>query len=124
MLDWKQDISPNKERLKEHLSAFANLPGGGFLVFGISEPGGVPIGVTSAQATAIVERLTNLAREALEPPIQIEHSPLEYQGVALQLIHIKESPIKPVGIRGRGLKKPTSAPEGPPARPHGRKSPA
>lgn len=104
-LDWKQDISPNKERLKEHLSAFANLPGGGFLVFGILDPGGVVTGVTTGQATLIVERLTNLAREGLEPPTQIEHSPLEYQGAALQLVHIKESPIKPVGIRGRGLEE-------------------
>ena len=104
-LDWKQDISPNKERLKEHLSAFANLPGGGYLVFGVSEPSGVVSGVTPDQARIIVDRLTNLAREALEPPIQIDHSPLEYQGAALQLVQIKESPIKPVGIRGRGLEE-------------------
>lgn len=34
-LDWKESLSPNKRRLTEHLSAMANLPGGGTLVFGI-----------------------------------------------------------------------------------------
>ncbi len=29
-LDWKAALSPDKRRLTEHLSAFANLPGGGY----------------------------------------------------------------------------------------------
>jgi len=40
-LDWKTSLSPDKKRLTEHLSAFANLPGGGFLVFGITDTGEV-----------------------------------------------------------------------------------
>jgi predicted HTH transcriptional regulator len=32
-------LSPDKKRLSEHLSAFANLPGGGFLVFGVNNAG-------------------------------------------------------------------------------------
>ena len=31
-LDWKAALSPDKKRLTEHLSAFANQPGGGYLV--------------------------------------------------------------------------------------------
>lgn len=104
-LDWKQDLSPNKERLKEHLSAFANLPGGGFLVYGISDTDGVAVGVSPDQATKIVEQLTCLARDSLEPPVKIEHSPLDYQGAALQLIHIPESAIKPVAICGRRMEE-------------------
>ncbi len=34
-IDWKAALSPDKKRLTEHLSAFANHPGGGFLAFGI-----------------------------------------------------------------------------------------
>ena len=34
-LDWKESLSPNNDKLTRHLSAFANLPGGGFMVFGI-----------------------------------------------------------------------------------------
>ena len=30
-LDWKGALSPDKKRLTEHLSAFANQPGGGSL---------------------------------------------------------------------------------------------
>ena len=31
-LDWKQNLSPKKDRLAQHLSAFANHPNGGVLV--------------------------------------------------------------------------------------------
>lgn len=34
-LDWKTALSPDKKRLTEHLSAFANQPGGGYSVFGV-----------------------------------------------------------------------------------------
>ncbi len=39
-LDWKIDLSSKEERIHHHLSAFANYPGGGFLVFGIQKDGG------------------------------------------------------------------------------------
>jgi len=38
-LDWKAALSPNKERIGEHLSAFSNHQGGGFLVYGINSSG-------------------------------------------------------------------------------------
>ncbi len=34
-LDWKAALSPDKKRLAEHLSALANHPGGGYLLFGV-----------------------------------------------------------------------------------------
>lgn len=36
---WKAALSPDEKRLTEHLSAFANQPGGGFLVFGVDSTG-------------------------------------------------------------------------------------
>ena len=30
-LDWKENISPNNVKLSQHISAFSNLPGGGFV---------------------------------------------------------------------------------------------
>jgi len=42
-LDWKSEISPDKKRLAEHLSAFANYPAGGFMVYGI-DASGIPHG--------------------------------------------------------------------------------
>ena len=36
-LDWKQNLSPKKDRLAQHLSAFANYSNGGVLVFGVND---------------------------------------------------------------------------------------
>jgi predicted HTH transcriptional regulator len=44
-LDWKQNLSPKKERLMQHLLAFANHPGGGVLVFGIDDKTAMPNGI-------------------------------------------------------------------------------
>ena len=43
-LDWKAALSPDKKRLTEHLSALANYPGGGYLVFGVDNSG-IPLGI-------------------------------------------------------------------------------
>jgi hypothetical protein len=42
-LDWKQSLSPKKDRLAQHLSAFANHPNGGVLVFGIDDQTATPL---------------------------------------------------------------------------------
>ncbi len=73
-LDWKSGLSPNKERLVEHLSAFANHSGGGFMVFGIDNSLGSVTGVTQETVETIVSQLANLGRDALEPPIVIDHA--------------------------------------------------
>lgn len=36
-LDWKSNLSPEKDRLIAHLIAFANHPNGGFLAYGIRD---------------------------------------------------------------------------------------
>ncbi len=36
-IDWKSDLSSKSERLAQHISAFANQEGGGFLVFGVND---------------------------------------------------------------------------------------
>ena len=38
-LDWKSGLSPKTERLSHHISAFANLKGGGMFVFGVNNDG-------------------------------------------------------------------------------------
>ena len=38
-LDWKSGLSSKTERLAQHISAFANLDGGGIFVFGINNDG-------------------------------------------------------------------------------------
>ncbi len=43
--DWKQSLSPKKERLVQHLSAFANHPSSGVLVSGIDDQTVMPNGI-------------------------------------------------------------------------------
>ena len=50
-LDWKAALSPDKKRLAEHLSALANYPGGGFLVYGVDNSGN-PIGINGITGSA------------------------------------------------------------------------
>ena len=69
-LDWKGGLSGNSERLIEHLIAFANHTNGGCLVFGITEPDAELVGVTKDHVVEIAGKLTNLGRDAIEPPSQ------------------------------------------------------
>ncbi len=102
-LDWKQSLSPKKDRLVQHLSAFANYPGGGVLVFGIDNQTAVPSGIQQDEATVIVGQIANLGRDALEPPIAIDHAIVEFYNTSLLFVRIKESKTKPVHLRGKPL---------------------
>lgn len=98
-LDWKEDLSPNNQKLSKHLSAFANYPGGGFLIFGIENKFASLVGVDRQKAEDIVQRLSNLARDTVEPHVSIEHSIETYQSSTILFVYIKESAIKPVHLR-------------------------
>lgn len=102
-IDWKEKLSQNKQRLKQHLIAFSNLSGGGFLVFGIRDNDAEIIGVSANESQKIIERLSNLGRDAIEPPLIIDHRALEYSGKPLLIIYVKESLIKPAHERGQSI---------------------
>ncbi len=99
-LDWKSAISPDKKRLSEHLSAFGNYPGGGFLVYGIA-PSGNPTGIDDIAAHNAINQLANLGREALEPPSALDHAVEDYEATRLLFIFVPESATKPVHLRGK-----------------------
>ena len=101
-LDWKAGVSPEKRRLTEHLSAFANHPGGGFLIYGIDSAGN-PSGVDQAAIETAINHLANLGRSGLEPPVSLDHTVLDYGGVRLLCVHIPESAVKPVHLRGKPM---------------------
>ena len=103
-LDWKISLSEDRERITEHLSAFANYAGGGFMVFGVSNSGQFKI-LNDEEVQKILTHLSNVCREGLEPPITIDYSIEEHAGFNLLFIHVLESPAKPVCIRGKGLDK-------------------
>lgn len=103
-LDWKAALSSDKKRLTEHLSALANQPGGGYLVFGVDSRG-TPIGLNEAEVETIVNQLANLGRAGLEPPLALDHAVEEYESTRLLLVHVPESAVKPVHLRGKGLEE-------------------
>lgn len=104
-LDWKGGLSDNSERLVEHLIAFANHTNGGYLVFGVTEPGAELVGITQKQVVEIVGKLANLGRDAIEPPLVLDHAVVEVDHVPLLFIHIPECRNKPVHRRGKSIEE-------------------
>lgn len=102
-LDWKASLSENKERLAEHLIAFANHPNGGYLVFGVEDADARLIGVDQQQVQEIITRLTNIGRDAVEPPLVLDHAIVDIDGAALLFVHIREQTNKPVHRRGKSI---------------------
>ena len=102
-IDWKESLSPKNDQLCRHLSAFANHPGGGCLVFGIQDITGKVVGINSAEVQAVVEKLANLARDGVEPVIAIDHAVAPFQGATLLLVYVPESSLKPVHVRGKSI---------------------
>lgn len=102
-LDWKENLSPKNDKLCKHISAFANKPGGGYLVFGVEDKTAKPIGVDKSLADGIVEKLASLCRDGVSPLVSIDHAIEDYNGFPLLFIHIKESPIKPVHLVGKTI---------------------
>lgn len=103
-LDWKASLSEDKDRLSEHLMAFANYPDGGSLVFGIADTG-QPIGIEQSEVAQIINTLANLGRDSVEPPIAIDHAVIDFEGVNLLLVHIPEQTVKPVHRRGKTIEQ-------------------
>lgn len=95
-LDWKESISPNNTKLCQHISAFANLPGGGFIVFGIKNDTKAVVGISTNDANSIVDKFSSLCRDGVEPLVSIDYSIEKYQEKEVLIIYIKESAIKPV----------------------------
>lgn len=103
-LDWKASLSDHKDRLAEHLMAFANHPNGGSLVFGVADTGQLA-GVDQSAVAQIVNTLANLGRDAVEPPLALDHAVVDFKGVPLLLVHIPEQGVKPAHRRGKTIEE-------------------
>jgi len=103
-LDWKRELTPNKERFAEHISAFANRTKGGFLVFGVTREGKIS-GVSEAEAKETISRVGSIARDGLEPAGMVDHliEPIADSDRVLLYIHIEEAAQKPAHLRGKSL---------------------
>ena len=103
-LDWKVGLSPDKKRLTEHLSALANQPGGGFLAYGIDNQG-QPQPLTETEVASVIDRLANLGRQAVEPPLALDHAIDDCDGRCVLFVHVPESAVKPVHLRGKSIEE-------------------
>jgi len=102
-IDWKESLSPNNDKLCQHISSFANLPGGGFLVFGIDNKTANIIGITRKEADIIVDKLASLCRDGVNPLVRIDHSIESFRGSEILFVHIIESAIKPVHLANKTI---------------------
>lgn len=60
-LDWKESLSPKNDKLCQHICAFSNLPGGGFMVFGVKDKTVKPKGISQIEANSVLEKLSSFA---------------------------------------------------------------
>lgn len=92
----------------DSLSAFANRPGGGIILFGLDERQGFElVGVGNLQRAQ--EDVANWARDEMEPPVTVEFTVDEIDGVPVMAIEVQEIEparkpcyYKPRGLRGNG----------------------
>jgi len=100
-IDWKLGLSEKTERLTQHLSAFSNYGGGGFLVYGVDN--GIIIGISDDDCKKVIATLGNIARQNLLPPIVLDHAIAEYQDKSLLFIKISEAQEKPIHLRNSSI---------------------
>jgi predicted HTH transcriptional regulator len=100
-IDWKCQLSTKTDRLAQHISAFANCIGGGFLVFGIDN--GQIIGISDNDCEEIIKTLGNIARQNLFPPVVLDHAVIEYQCKNLLFVKINEAIEKPIHPRNGSI---------------------
>lgn len=101
-LDWRSGLSDKTDRLAQHISAFANYPGGGFLVYGISTAGQTAP-LFREDMDSIVRKLGNIARDNLAQPIGIEPAINNYKGSPVLIIYVQEHTDKPVYLRSHDI---------------------
>jgi len=101
-IDWKGQLSTNTDRLAQHISAFANHKGGGFLVFGIDNNGDIK-GISKDNCEDILKKLGNIARSNLLPPAILDHVAVNYQGKDLLFVKINEAQEKPIHLRNGSI---------------------
>ena len=94
-LDWKSGLSPDNERLAQHISAFANYKGGGVFAFGINNDDASLLSITKESADDIITRLGNIASNRLYTPIQLDHAIEDCEGHAILFVYVPEQVEKP-----------------------------
>jgi predicted HTH transcriptional regulator len=101
-IDWESSLSPKTDRLAQHLCAFSNQEGGGFLVYGVNDNATL-FSVPKEESDTIIKKLGNIALNNLSQSVQIQHDIIDYEGNSLLFVYIPEQTEKPVYLRGKTI---------------------
>jgi ATP-dependent DNA helicase RecG len=91
------------DSITESLCAFANLPGGGLLLLGLDETAGfAPVHL--ADAAGLAAGVASRARQAFEPPVNLDVTVEDFEGAQLVVARVYEihSSAKPCIVRRSG----------------------
>lgn len=97
-MDWKIRLSGKSERFAQHISAFANYSGGGFMAFGAANNGVINT-LDKEEMDNVVNKIGNIARNNLAQPIGVEHAVLGFENHSILFIYIPEYYDRPVHLR-------------------------
>lgn len=98
-VDFKEDLTDDGERLREHINAFGNSRAGGIFVFGI-RPDFAPSTITINQE-ATIKRITDLARDTQEPALNVDVIHIQIEGRTHLGVIIYPGRQQPVFIKDR-----------------------
>jgi len=86
------------------LSGFANRPGGGTIILGLDEAHGFAAGGVY-DVKAAQQAVVQVARQALEPPVQVTTETVPFEGQRLVVVQVVEAQAlaKPVRVRASGI---------------------
>ena len=101
-IDWKCALSDKSERLAQHLCAFSNTTGGGYLAFGLDNDAAF-VTLSKDEIEEIVGRLGNIAKNNLAWSVQLEHTVVDYKGHVLLFVRVYEQTNKPIYLRGKDI---------------------
>jgi len=91
-------------KVTDSLSAFANRPGGGVILFGLDDKDFRVVGVGNQRKAQ--DDVTNWARDVMEPPVHVEFTVEEIEGLPVMAIEVRETPNaqKPCYDKNKGLR--------------------
>ena len=92
-------------KVVDSLSAFANRPGGGVILFGLDERQGFKVvGVGNLQKAQT--DVADWARTVMEPPVHVEFTVEDIEGLPVMAIEVRETPnaLKPCYDKNKGLR--------------------
>jgi hypothetical protein len=99
-LEFKAEISKNRDELVETIVAFANS-NGGIILLGV-EDNGVIRGVPDSEVQKIEERITNLTSEYSEPPVEFKARIFKIHERNVVAVVVEKGTARPHWLKNRG----------------------